>query len=120
VLKAISRTTFELAPVLDTLNPKRDPCCASRTAALSSCARVTSTTRRRVFGATEEQLDFLRSWQLRSTSGTLVGRAAQTRQVVQIEDAVTTRLPVERVAGVPGFRTMLGVPMLREVNPSAC
>ena len=117
VLKAISRTTFELAPVLDTLIQNVTRLCKSDRGFIflreGDEYHPTAS-----FGATEEQLDFLRSWQLRSTSGTLVGRAAQTRQVVQIEDARNDPdYPWNGSLAFLGFRTMLGVPMLREGEP---
>ena len=55
---------------------------------------------------------------LTSTSGTLVGRVALTRQVVQIEDARhDPEYAWEDSLELLGFRTMLGVPMLREGEP---
>ena len=117
VLKAISRTTFELEPVLDAL--------------IENATRLCKSDRGFVFiregdefhptasyGATPEQLEFMHRRHLTSTSGTLVGRVARRRQLVQIEDARhDPEYAWEPSLELLGFRTMLGVPMLREGEP---
>jgi signal transduction histidine kinase len=117
VLKAISRTTFELDPVLDALIENATRLCKSERGFVflreGDEYRPTAS-----FGATAEQLEFMRSRHLTSTSGTLVGRTAQTRQVVQIEDARNhPDYAWNESLAMLGFRTMLGVPMLREGEP---
>ena len=50
--------------------------------------------------------------------GTLVGRAAMNRQVVQIEDAWSDPLyEVKESAKLGGVRSMIGVPLMREGEP---
>ena len=75
VLKAISRTTFELDPVLDALIENATRLCKSDRGFVfireGDEYRPTAS-----YGATPEQLDFMRHRQLTSTSGTLVGRVA--------------------------------------------
>jgi signal transduction histidine kinase len=117
VLKAISRATFELDPVLDALIENATRLCKSERGFVfiregDKYQPAAS------FGATPEQLEFMRSRHLSSASGTLVGRAASTRQVVQIEDARNDpAYPWDSSLAQLGFRTMLGVPMLREGEP---
>jgi signal transduction histidine kinase/HAMP domain-containing protein len=117
VLKAISRATFELDPVLDALIENATRLCKSERGFVfiregDEYQPAAS------FGATPEQLEFMRSRHLSSASGTLVGRAASTRQVVQIEDARNDpAYPWDSSLAQLGFRTMLGVPMLREGEP---
>ena len=117
VLKAISRTTFELDPVLDALIENATRLCKSDRGFVfireGDEYRPTAS-----YGATPEQLEFMRHRHLTSTSGTLVGRTVQQRQVVQIEDARhDPEYAWEQAFELLGFRTMLGVPMLREGEP---
>jgi signal transduction histidine kinase len=117
VLKAISRTTFELDPVLDALIENATRLCKSDRGFVfireGGEYRPTAS-----YGATPEQLEFMSHRHLTSTSGTLVGRAVQQRQVVQIEDARhDPEYAWEPAFELLGFRTMLGVPMLREGEP---
>ncbi len=117
VLKAISRTTFELDPVLDALIENATRLCKSDRGFVfireGDEYRPTAS-----YGATPEQLEFMSHRHLTSTSGTLVGRAVQQRQVVQIEDARhDPEYAWEPAFELLGFRTMLGVPMLREGEP---
>jgi signal transduction histidine kinase len=117
VLKAISRTTFDLQPVLDTL--------------LASATRLGRAAKGFVFlhegdefrlaashGAPPDYVEFIRSHPIVPNRGTLVGRTAATRQVVHIHDARAdpeyTWFTSQRLGDL---RTMLGVPMLREGEP---
>ena len=50
--------------------------------------------------------------------GTVVGRAAVSREVVQIEDAWTDPLYAQKAAvKISGGRSMIGVPLMREGEP---
>ena len=50
--------------------------------------------------------------------GTVVGRAAMSREVVQIEDAWTDPLYEQKAAvKISGGRSMIGVPLMREGEP---
>jgi signal transduction histidine kinase len=117
VLKAISRTAFDLGPVLATL--------------IENATRLGKAGKGFVFiregeeyrlaashGAPEDYVDFIRAHPLVPGRGTLVGRTALTRQVVHIEDVQAdseyTWFTSQRLGGL---RTILGVPMLREGEP---
>ena len=70
------------------------------------------------FGTTAEQLEFLQARPLTTGSRTLVGRVARTRNTVQIADARNDpEYDWDDSLALLGFRTMLGVPMLREGEP---
>jgi signal transduction histidine kinase len=70
------------------------------------------------FGTTAEQLTFLQARPLTTGSRTLVGRVARTRNTVQIADARSDpEYAWDESLALLGFRTMLGVPMLREGEP---
>ncbi len=117
VLRAISRTSFELDPVLAALIENATRLCKSARGFVYMRAgdeyQPTAS-----YGATPEQLEFMRSRHVTAAGGTLVGRAAMTRQVVQIADARNDpEYPWDDALAQLGFRTMLGVPMLREGEP---
>ena len=117
VLKAISRTTFELEPVLNALIENATRLCKSDRGFVfireGDEYRAVAN-----FGTTAEQLEFLQARPLTTGSRTLVGRVARTRNTVQIADARNDpEYDWDDSLALLGFRTMLGVPMLREGEP---
>ena len=114
VLKSISRSTFELAPVLATL--------------IENATRFAKSDSGFVFiregdlfhlmasdGCPSEDVEYMRAHPIPPDPGSLAGRVALNRQIVQIEDAAndSTYMRTEAQRRI-GFRSMLGVPMLRE------
>ncbi|MEP6658248.1 MAG: GAF domain-containing protein, partial [Betaproteobacteria bacterium] len=117
VLKTISRTTFELEPVLETLIENATRLCKAEKGFVfireGESYNVTAH-----HGALPEQIEFQRLHPVLPGYGTLVGRTASTRQIVHIEDAKNDPTYTWSEAQVAlGFRTLLGVPMLREGEP---
>jgi signal transduction histidine kinase/HAMP domain-containing protein len=117
VLRSISRTTFELDPVLNTLVENATRLCKADKGFLfvrdGEEYRVTAN-----YGAPSEQLEFMRSHPVRAGMGTLVARTVLKRQTIHIEDAKTDpEYTWGEAREKLGFRTMLGVPMLREGEP---
>jgi GAF domain-containing protein len=114
VLKAISRSAFDLNPILET--------------ALENAIRLCGATRGHVFTFDGEFLRFVAAagaWPgfrealemkpLRPGRGSIAGRAAAQRSIVQVED-VLAEPDYDQVELIKeqAFRTVLAVPMLRE------
>src|SRR5262249_44072773 len=117
VLQVISRSTFDLQPVLDTLVATAARLCSADGAGIATrdgdVYRVIPS-----YGATPEWNAFIRTVSLRTGRDTITGRALLERRVVQTADITTDpeyRYP-EAVA-LGNIRTNLGVPLLREGEP---
>jgi GAF domain-containing protein/CheY-like chemotaxis protein len=117
VLKAISRTTFDLQPILDMLIENATRMCKAEKGHIfirdGDVYRFTAS-----HGTPRDFIEWMTDRPLRPDMGSSVGRAAMLRQVVHIHDARTDPTYTypearERL----GFRTILAVPMLREGDP---
>ncbi len=116
VLRAISRSTFDLQPVLDTLVENATRLCAAGWGVIQrydgEILRVVAH-----YGGSPEFREFWRTAELRPGRGSAAGRAALERRTVHIPDCLAD--PEYQLAAaqqVGGYRAVLSVPMLREGN----
>src|SRR5262245_32217352 len=114
VLKIISRSTFDLQPVLDTLIENATKLCAATDGNIyrfdGEVFRVGA-----FFGTTPEFREFRLRSELPPGRESVVGRVGLEHQTIHILDVLADpefrQLEAQRIAG---FRTVMGVPMLRE------
>jgi signal transduction histidine kinase len=110
VLKVISRSTFDLKTVLQTL--------VESAARLCDADQATITRRAEAYGFPPEFIEMVRDVPVKPERGSMNGRTLLEGKVVHVPDVLAdpdyTFIEAQRLGR---YRTLLGVPMLREGNP---
>jgi GAF domain-containing protein len=118
VLKIISRSTFDLQTVLDTLVQSAVLLCEADTAAIARQGGDGLFHQVASHGYSPELNEFMARHPIPSGRGSISGRVINDRHVVHIADAQNDpQYALVEAAEVGGLRTMLGVPLLREGSP---
>ena len=117
VLQVISRSTFDLQPVLDTLCETAARLCGAASARIA--LRRNDSYRYVSSFATNSELDaMVREMRFTAGRGTVTGRALLERQTVHVADiAAYPEHAAPEAVTVGGIRTMLAVPLLRADEP---
>ena len=117
VLKVISRSTFDLRTVLQTLVESAARLCDADKAAITR-EKNGAFYRAEAYGFSREFMDYVKDIPIEAERGSASGRALLEGRVVHIADVkVDPEYTLVEAQRLGDFRTIIGVPMLREGAP---
>jgi GAF domain-containing protein len=117
VLKVISRSTFNLQTVLDTLVESAARLCEADMASINR-ERGAAYQQVASYGYSPEFQAYMRDHPIPAGRGSVVGRAIMQGKMIQITDVLSDpEFKLKEAAKIGGIRTILGVPLLREGTP---
>src|SRR5262249_10093471 len=116
VLKVISRSTFDLQTVLDTLVESAARLCEADQAVIGRPQGATYYIEAS-YGLSPQFAEFVANHPAEIDGSSVSGRVLAERKIVHVPDVLADPEYTYVTQTVAGFRTLLGVPMLREGAP---
>src|SRR5262245_20058383 len=118
VLKVISRLTFDLQTVLDTLVESAANLCRANRAAIR-LAKDGAYHHVASYGSTPEQKEYMKEHAIKPDRSSIAGRVVLEGKAVHVADIkADPEMKLTVGSGFANVRTVLGVPMLREGTPT--